>query len=125
MHVIEDIKLDVKNSPSLVLCDLSEFATLAFVAAFDIGGAPQISSSGASDTQKRTPQKRVTYIALCKYSLSRLVDLFLRFKHELDVYNDGTLEQVLSVSLRFFQQRHRYLEIFSFYSAGVFHSHQT
>jgi len=72
--------------PSLVLRDLSEYATLPFMAAFD---APSPNAK---------PKKRVSYIALSKKTTSQLVDLFLRFKANPEIYVNGTLEAILSVS---------------------------
>ncbi|TFK71822.1 hypothetical protein BDN72DRAFT_409999 [Pluteus cervinus] len=86
MDAIADIDLTLPGSPSLVMRDLSEFATLPFLAAFDV--APQPGS--------QTPQKRVTYIALAKKTMPLLVNLFLRFKDQETIYVDGTLEAVLS-----------------------------
>ncbi|KAG5719178.1 MON2 like protein [Termitomyces sp. T112] len=86
METVEDIDLSVPGSPSLVLRDLSEYATLPFLAAFDVPSPPK----------SQTPQKRITYIAISKKSLPMLVDLFMRFKLEPAIYIDGTLEAVLS-----------------------------
>ncbi|GLB42717.1 putative C-terminal region of Mon2 protein [Lyophyllum shimeji] len=86
METIEDIDLSVPGSPSLVLRDLSEYATLPFLAAFDVPPIPNTS----------TPPKRITYIAISKKILPILVDLFMRFKDSIDIYIDGTLEAVLS-----------------------------
>ena len=72
--------------PSLILRDLSEYTTLPFMAAFD---APSSTSR---------PQKRVSYIALAKKAMPQLVDLFLRFKANPEIYVNGTLEAILSVS---------------------------
>lgn len=72
--------------PSLILRDLSEYATLPFMAAFDVP------SSGTK------PQKRVSYIALSKKTMPQLVDLFLKFKTNPEIYVNGTLEAILSVS---------------------------
>ncbi|KAG6888448.1 hypothetical protein C0992_008477 [Termitomyces sp. T32_za158] len=86
METVEDIDLSVPGSPSLILRDLSEYATLPFLAAFDVPSAPK----------SQTPQKRITYIALSKKTLPMLVDLFMRFKLEPTIYVDGTLEALLS-----------------------------
>jgi len=72
--------------PSLILHDLSEYATLPFMAAFD---APSSATK---------PKKRVSYIALAKKAMPRLVDLFLGFKANPEIYINGTLEAILSVS---------------------------
>ncbi|KAG5638067.1 hypothetical protein H0H81_002035 [Sphagnurus paluster] len=86
MDTIEGVDLSVAGSPSLVLRDLSEYATLPFLAAFDAPPLPKT----------QTPPKRITYIAISKKTLPMLVDLFLRFKESAEIYTDGTLEAVLS-----------------------------
>jgi len=92
MDTITDIDLDtVPGSPSLVLRDLSDYCILPFIAAFDIQPHPR-------NQQPQTPQKRITYIALAKKTMPMLVDLFLKFRTNEDIYIDGTLESVLSVS---------------------------
>ena len=83
-----DIDLSVPGSPSLVIRDLSEYATLPFLAAFEVQAGPKTQS----------PPKRITYIALSKKTMPMLVDLFLRFKTNVGIYLDGTVESVLSVS---------------------------
>ena len=87
MGTIEGIDLSVPGSPSLVMRDLSEYATLPFMAAFDVPVQPK----------SQTPPKRITYIAISKKTMPMLVDLFLRFKNQAEIYVDGTLEAVLSV----------------------------
>lgn len=44
------------------------------------------------------PQKRVSYIALSKKAMPQLVDLFLKFKANPEIYVNGTLEVILSAS---------------------------
>ena len=92
METVESIDLSVEGSSSLVMKDLSEYTTLAFLAAFDVQPQP-------NSHTPQTPQKRVTYIALSKKVMPMLVDLFMRFRDSVEVYTDGTLEAVLSVSL--------------------------
>jgi len=89
MATIEGIDLSITGSPSLVMRDLSEYATLPFLAAFDVPAQPK----------SQTPPKRITYIAISKRTMPMLVDLFLRFKDQIEVYVDGTLEAVLSVTM--------------------------
>ena len=86
-----DIDLSIPGSPSLVIRDLSEYATLPFLAAFDVQPGPKTQS----------PPKRITYIALSKKMMPMLVDLFLRFKDNVGIYLDGTVESVLSVGPSF------------------------
>ena len=82
------IDLSIPGSPSLVIRDLSEYATLPFLAAFDVQGGPK----------SQSPPKRITYIALSKKTMPMLVELFLRFKANVGIYLDGTVESILSVS---------------------------
>ncbi|KAJ6531650.1 hypothetical protein DFH09DRAFT_1409114 [Mycena vulgaris] len=86
VETIVDLDLSAPGCPSLVMRDLSEFATLPFLAAFDVPPNPKA----------QTPQKRITYIALAKKIMPMLVDLFLRFKAREEIYIDGTIEAVLS-----------------------------
>ena len=98
LEAIAGIDLSGQGAPSLILRDLSEYSTLAFLAAFD---APDPTPHASSGKQNRTPQRRVTYIALSKKTMPQLVDLFLQFKNDGSVYNDGTVEAILSVSSAF------------------------
>jgi len=77
--------------------DLSEYITLPFLAAFDVP-----TSNTMTANMQKSAQKRVTYIALSKKTMPRLVDLYLQFKSELAIYVDGTLESVISVRQTFF-----------------------
>ncbi|KAK7039339.1 protein MON2 [Favolaschia claudopus] len=86
LDTIVGIDLTAPGCPSLIMSDLSEFATLPFLAAFDVPANPKT----------QTPQKRVTYIALAKKVMPMLVDLFLRFKEREEIFVDGTIEAVLS-----------------------------
>jgi len=92
LDTITDIDLSVPGSPSLVMRDLSDYATLPFLAAFDVQPLPQ------GQQMPQTPQKRITYIALAKKIMPTLVEFFLRFQSSVDIYVDGTLESILSVS---------------------------
>lgn len=91
MDTIINIDLTTKGSPSLVIRDLSEYATLAFLAGFDVQPQP-------NSQTPQTPQKRVTYIALSKKTMPLLVDLLMQFKADSEIYVNGTFEAVLSVS---------------------------
>lgn len=99
MDAIDDIDLSVDGVPSLVLRDLSEYATLPFIAAFDIPNINDQTQASAGSKQARPSQKRITYIALAKKTMPKLVDLYLRFKESPEIYNDGTLEAIFSVSM--------------------------
>ncbi|KAG9095186.1 hypothetical protein FS749_010913 [Ceratobasidium sp. UAMH 11750] len=89
MDAVLEFNLDFPGVPSLVLTDLSEFATLAFLAAFDVPDANPAASSGR-------PRRRVTYIALAKRVMPILVEIYGRFKQSPDIYQDGTLDSILS-----------------------------
>jgi hypothetical protein len=91
LKTVQDIDLTIPGSPSLVMRDLSQYITLAFLAAFDV--PPDVNGRVL-----QTPQKRVTYIAVSKKTMPLLVDLFMRFESNVDIYTDGTVESVLSVS---------------------------
>lgn len=88
MTTIGGIDLSAPGAPSLILRDLSEFTTLPFLAAFDV----------PADPKSQTPAKRITYIALAKKTMPKLVELCLQFKDRIELYTEGTLEAVLSVS---------------------------
>lgn len=82
--------LNLPGLPSLVLTDMSEFATLAFLAAFDVADPGPAADS-------RRPPRRVTYIALAKKVMPLLVEIYGRFKATIEVYKDGTVDSILSV----------------------------
>ena len=96
MQAIEAIDLKAPGAPALVMRDLSEYVTLPFLAAFDVPELPAAASS--QPARSRGPQKRVTYIGLSRKTMPQLVDLFLSFKEDSNIYNDGTVESLLSVS---------------------------
>ena len=95
MQAIDGIDLSSLGAPSLVLRDLSEYATLPFLASFDI---PSRVSTSAM-TPSKSAVGRVTYIALSKKIMPVLVELFLRFKKQAAIYIDGTVERICSVRL--------------------------
>ena len=94
MDAIDDIDLAVTGVSSLILRDLSEYITLPFLAAFDV---PDTATNGSTSRSNRPPQKRVTYIALSKKTMPQVVKLFLSFKEDPAIYNDGTIEAILAV----------------------------
>ncbi|KAG1726836.1 hypothetical protein EDB19DRAFT_1897612 [Suillus lakei] len=94
LDAIADINLTASGIPSLIIRDLSEFSTLPFLAAFHV---PNLSSPTSPATPIATSsQKQVTYIALSKKVMPLIVELYMRFKDELEIYEDGTLEAVFS-----------------------------
>jgi hypothetical protein len=96
LDAIADINLTESGVPSLILRDLSEFSTLAFLAAFHV---PILSPTSPATPIVTSSQKQVTYIALSKKVMPLIVELYMRFKDELEIYEDGTLEAVFSVCI--------------------------
>lgn len=95
MDTILSIDLAAPGVASRVMQDVSEFALLAFLAAFDVPPPPKTyTSKGAAIPTSST--KRITYIALNKRAMPLLVDFFLKFKDQPVIYSDGTLDAVLS-----------------------------
>lgn len=74
--------------------DLSEFITLPFLAAFPV---PVMSPATPATPMATSSQKQVTYIGLSKKVMPLIVELYTRFKDDLEIYEDGTLEAVFSV----------------------------
>ncbi|KAG1769044.1 hypothetical protein EV702DRAFT_707206 [Suillus placidus] len=93
LDAIADINLTGSGVPSLILRDLSEFSTLPFLAAFHV---PILSSASPATPIAASSQKQVTYIALSKKVMPLIVELYMRFKDELEIYEDGTLETIFS-----------------------------
>lgn len=93
LDAIADINLTESGVPPLILRDLSEFSTLAFLAAFHV---PILSPTSPATPIVTSSQKQVTYIALSKKVMPLIVELYMRFKDELEIYEDGTLEAVFS-----------------------------
>ncbi|TCD65014.1 hypothetical protein EIP91_003335 [Steccherinum ochraceum] len=94
MEAIDGIDLSGDGVPSLILRDLSEYATLAFVAAFDVPSEP--SANPSTNRQTRPSGRRVTYIGISKKTMPLLVDLFLKFKDKAAIFVDGTVEAICS-----------------------------
>ena len=85
-----DIDLNVSGSPSLLMRDLSEIMTLAYLGSFEIQGQE-------SDASRRATSK-ATYIALTKGVMPMLLEMFSRFKDDDSIYVDETVEIIFSVS---------------------------
>jgi hypothetical protein len=97
MDAVKGVDLSSPGAASLVLRDLAEYGTLAFMAAFDAPEAPPATESAARSS--KPPRKRVTYVALAKQVMPLLVELYLRHQRELGIYADGTLEAVVAVCI--------------------------
>ncbi|KAH9018228.1 hypothetical protein EDB83DRAFT_2528502 [Lactarius deliciosus] len=98
MDAVGGIELTETGTPSYILRDLSEYATLAFIASFDVPEVPKHGTKLAATASPPTSQqqKRITYIALAKICMPKLADLFLQFKDEDEVFVDEIVEAVLS-----------------------------
>jgi hypothetical protein len=94
MDAVGGIELTETGTPSYILRDLSEYATLAFIASFDVPEVPKHGTTTSPSTSQQ--QKRITYIALAKICMPKLADLFLRFKDKDEVFVDEIVEAVLS-----------------------------
>jgi hypothetical protein len=84
-----------------ILRDLSEHATLAFIASIDFLQAHGQSAKRFTAVQAPAlmtpPHKRITYIALAEMCMPKLGEIFLQFIKEMDeVFVDGTVGAVLS-----------------------------
>ncbi|KAG1803198.1 uncharacterized protein BJ212DRAFT_1304669 [Suillus subaureus] len=93
MNTITDISLTGPGVPSLILRYLSEFSVLSFLAASHV---PILSPASSGTPIAALSQKHNTYIALSKKVIPLTVELYMRFKDELEIYEDGTLEAVFS-----------------------------
>ncbi|KAF8129901.1 hypothetical protein EV363DRAFT_1399707 [Boletus edulis] len=96
IDIVQTIDLTEFGVPSLIMRDLAEFSSLAFLAGFHtpptFGSAP-----GTPVTPVPTStRKQVTYIGLSKKTMPTLVELHVRFKDHAEIYEDGTLEAILS-----------------------------
>ncbi|KAI6131100.1 hypothetical protein EDD16DRAFT_1822615 [Pisolithus croceorrhizus] len=96
LETAESIELTAPGVPSLVIRDLSEYVTLPFLAAFH----PDQTDASVPGTPvtpvPASARKQVTYIGLSKKAMPSLVELYLRFRDHTEMYEDGTLEAVLS-----------------------------
>lgn len=90
LEVVAAIKLEIPGAASAVLSDLSEYLTLAFIAAFD----SEVDSS--AKFKPRMPQ-RVTYIALAKEVMPHVLWLYVRYKDDLSIYEHGAVERMFAV----------------------------
>ncbi|KAG9008257.1 hypothetical protein FRB94_013617 [Tulasnella sp. JGI-2019a] len=92
MTTIQNMQFDITGAPSVLLFDIAEYTTLAFLAAFDFEEPPL--PGQAPDKQRQT--KHVSYIALSKMCMPLLARLFSKYKGVTDIYADGTVESIFS-----------------------------
>ncbi|KAG1830966.1 hypothetical protein DFJ58DRAFT_918292 [Suillus subalutaceus] len=93
LDAIADISPMGPGVPSLILQYLSEFSTLPFPVVFH---APVLSPDSPGTPIATSFQKQNTYIALSKKVMPLIVELYMCFKDELEIYEDGTMEAVFS-----------------------------
>ncbi|KZS95343.1 hypothetical protein SISNIDRAFT_452743 [Sistotremastrum niveocremeum HHB9708] len=91
LRVVSSIDLTQPKAISLVLSDLAEYATLPFLAAFDI---PSEYQNGSAN--KKSAPRRLSYIAVCKKAMPKVVEIYDRFRGRREIYVDGTVEAILS-----------------------------
>jgi hypothetical protein len=91
LEVVAVIKLEVPGAASAVLSDLSEYLTLAFVAAFD--SEPE----SVAPNRPRARSQRISYIALSKEAMPHVLWLFQRYKDDSSIYEQGAVERMLAV----------------------------
>ncbi|KAL4066352.1 hypothetical protein V8B97DRAFT_2111374 [Scleroderma yunnanense] len=96
MEAIENIELTTTGVPSVIMRDLSEYVTLPFLAAFHTGPTHTPISESLATPVPASARRQVTYIGLSKKVMPSLVEMFLRFRENAEIYEDGTLEAVLS-----------------------------
>jgi hypothetical protein len=90
LDTIDAVNLDAdEHLPSLVLSNLAEYTTLAFVAAFN--------NSGGGGSAAASSKRSVSYIALFTAAIPRVVRLYSRYKDRASIYNDGAVETTLAV----------------------------
>lgn len=92
LEVVDNIDLASEKVPSSVLSDLSEYMTLAFVAAFNVKAVD------ATGPAKRAPQ-RITYIGLAKAAMPKVSAIYQRYRDDIKIYQQGAAERVLAVRL--------------------------
>ncbi|KAG1875783.1 hypothetical protein F4604DRAFT_1903720 [Suillus subluteus] len=93
LDAIADISPTGPGVPSLILQYLSKFSTLPFPVVFH---APILSPDSPGTPIAASFQKQNTYIALSKKVTPLIVELYMCFKDELEIYEDGTMEAVFS-----------------------------
>ncbi len=92
VEVVRSIDVKDVNICIVVLADIAEYSTLAFLAAFDIP------TTGSTTSAHGTSRRLLTYIALSKAAMPLLLDRFSSASGDLALYLSGTIERVLSVS---------------------------
>ncbi|KAG9312399.1 guanine nucleotide exchange factor in Golgi transport N-terminal-domain-containing protein [Chiua virens] len=96
IDIVQSIDLAEAGVPSLIMRDLSEFSALALLVGLNaMSTLASVPGSPATPGPAST-RKQVTYIGLSKKTMPTLVEMYMRFKNHVEIYQDGTLEAVLS-----------------------------
>lgn len=90
LKVISTLDMDAPDVPPLVLKDLAEYMTLAFLSPTDANDK----SKNASSKQRR--YSTVTYIALNKTCSKTVVDLFKAHADNVALYSEGVFERIIA-----------------------------
>ncbi|KAG6333293.1 hypothetical protein ID866_5795 [Astraeus odoratus] len=96
MAIIENIELTAPAVPSLIIRDLSEYVTLPFLAAFHLEPVQLTTPESPATPMPGPTRKQVTYIGLSKKAMPSLVEMYLRFRDHVEIYENGTIEAILS-----------------------------
>ncbi|KAI9495186.1 hypothetical protein BDB00DRAFT_256465 [Zychaea mexicana] len=98
LNVIQVLDMDKPGIPPLVLRDLSEYMTLAFLGPQDDNSNIFSSNKNKSNTTMSPQQRRystVTYIALNKHTSKMVVDMFHTHVDNLSLYSKGVFERII------------------------------
>jgi hypothetical protein len=92
LGMVQNLDVTVPGVSALVLTDLAQYCTLAFVAPFE--------PPPAQPTDSRIPlNRRITYIALSKASMPQAMSAYLKQQLSKELYEQGAVEQLLKVCL--------------------------
>jgi len=97
IDIVRAIDLAESGVPSLIMRDLAEFSSLAFLAGCHTHTTLVPAPETPVTPSPSSTRKHVTYIGLSKKTMPMLVELYMQFKDHAEIYEDGTLESVLSV----------------------------
>jgi hypothetical protein len=98
LNAVKDIPLNDPSIVSLVIKDLSAYATLPFLAAFDVPQVMYIRPGENAPKPSSSGRKRVTYVGLTKQVMPLVVETYTAHAGDESMYSDGTVEAMFSVS---------------------------
>ena len=98
LNVIQSLDMNKPGIPPLVLRDLSEYMTLAFLNPQGLQQRQHYQQI-ADDKSKLSPQQRrystVTYIALNKKTSQMVVEMFQKHIDNVSLYSEGVFERII------------------------------